>query len=131
MIRWQPDVLYFDARYSPAGQMGLFPEGSNYQGMTVFNIMTAEDFIFRIVFQYAHPNAKNLTIIKKKKLSDLATKYSQRVKQAMPYSTMNYDAALVNIEYTENGKSYEERIVTIIENWVSLELECGVIKKHF
>lgn len=24
MIRWLPDVLFFDARYSPAGQMGLF-----------------------------------------------------------------------------------------------------------
>ena len=31
-IRWLPDVLFFDPRRSPAGQMGLFPPGSNYQG---------------------------------------------------------------------------------------------------
>jgi len=30
MIRWLPDVLFFDPRYSPAGQMGLLPVGSNY-----------------------------------------------------------------------------------------------------
>ena len=90
MIRWLPDILYFDARYSPAGQMGLFPEGSNYQGMTVYNLMCPETFISRIAFPYAHPNAQNVIVIETKNLTNVANKYSQRVKQAMPYATMSY-----------------------------------------
>ncbi len=41
MIRRLPDILYFDASRSPAGQMGLFPPGSNYNGMTVYPLMSA------------------------------------------------------------------------------------------
>jgi len=120
MIRWLPDVLYFDARYSPAGQMGLFPEGSNYQGMTVLNIMSPETFIEQIAFPYAHPDAKNLKIISSKKLSEVASNYYRRVKKAIPYSTMSYEAALVKLKYSENQKFYEEVMVTIIENWGQL-----------
>ena len=105
MIRWLPDVLYFDARYSPAGQMGLFPEGSNYQGMTVYNLMSAETFIRRIAFPYAHPNALNIKIIETKKLADVANKYLHRVKQAMPYATMSYNAALVKFNYSEGNET--------------------------
>lgn len=120
MIRWLPDVLYFDMRYSPAGQMGLFPEGSSYQGMTVFNLMSAESFIRRIAFPYSHPNVENIKIIETKKLTEVANNYSHRVKQAMPYSTMSYDAAIVKFEYLENGKSFEEWMISIIENWGQL-----------
>lgn len=120
MIRWLPDVLYFDARRSPAGQMGLFPEGSNYQGMTVLNILSAENFITQIAFPYAHPNAQNVQITESKKLNDVAGNYSRRVKKAIPYSTMSYDAALVKLKYIEDGNRFEEVMVLIIENWGEL-----------
>ena len=120
MIRWLPEVLYFDMRSSPAGQMGLFPQGSNYQGMTVLNIMSAENFITQIAFPYAHPNAQNVQIVDSKKLSDVAVNYGKRVKQAIPYSTMSYDASLVKLKYTEGGIRFEEIIVSIIENWGEL-----------
>ena len=120
MFRWLPDVLFFDARNSPAGQMGLFPEGSNYQGMTVYNIMSAEDFINRVAFPYAHPNARNVQIIEKKNLQKLASSYERRVKLAMPYLTMSYNAAYLKIRYNENGKVYDEYMLTLIENWGQL-----------
>jgi hypothetical protein len=120
MIRWLPDVLYFDARYSPAGQMGLFPEGSNYQGMTVYNLMSAESFIRSIAFPYAHPNAQKIKIVETKKLNTVANNYSQRVKQALPYATMSYTAAIVKFNYTENGHQYDEIMFSIIENWGQL-----------
>ncbi len=120
LIRWLPDVLYFDMRNSPAGQMGLFPQGSNYQGMRVLNIMSAENFISQIAFPYAHPSAHDVQIIESKKLTDVAANYDRRVKQAMPYSTMSYDAALVKLKYTENGNRFEETLVSIIENWGQL-----------
>lgn len=120
MIRWLPDVLYFDARYSPAGKMGLFPEGSNYQGMTVYNLMSAENFIKKIVFPFVHPNVKNIEVTETKNLREIAKNYSNRVKQAMPYTTMSYDAALVNFNYLEKGKHFQETMFCIIENWGQL-----------
>ena len=120
MIRWLPDVLYFDARFSPAGEMGLFPEGSNYQGMTVLNVLSAKEFISKIAFPYAHPSASNIRIMEVQELKEVAQNYSRRVKQVLPYSTMSYDAALLKVEYSENGNNFEEWIVTMIENWGQL-----------
>lgn len=120
MIRWLPDVLYFDARNSPAGQMGLFPEGSNYQGMMVLNLLSAKNFIERIAFPYAHPTVSNINIVEVKNLNDIASNYGQRVKRVMPYSTMTFDAAILKFEYMENGKKFEEWMVSIIENWGQL-----------
>lgn len=120
MIRWLPDVLYFDARFSPAGQMGLFPEGSNYQGMTVLNVLSAKEFINKIAFPYAHPSATNIRIIEVKELKEVAQNYTRRVKQVLPYSTLSYDAALVKVEYSENGYNFEELMVAMIENWGQL-----------
>ena len=38
-IYFMPDTIYFDSRGMPASQYGLFPPGSNYQGMTVWPLM--------------------------------------------------------------------------------------------
>jgi len=120
MIRWLPDMLYFDTRNTPAGRMGMFPEGSNYQGMTVLYIKFAKNFITEIAFPYAHPKAGNIKIVTRKKLIVVANNYSKRVKQVMPFTTMSYDAALVKFKYDENGNQYEESMVSIIENWGQL-----------
>lgn len=120
MVRWLPDVLFFDARNSPAGQMGLFPEGSNYQGMTVYNIISAEDFITKIAFPYAHSNAQNVQILERKNMQKFASNYGARVKQTMPYLTMSYSAAFLKVRYTENGKIYDEYMFVLIENWGQL-----------
>lgn len=120
MIRWLPDMLYFDVRNTPAGQMGMFPEGSNYQGMTVSYIKSAENFIREIAFPYAHPKADNIRIVERKKLPGVINNYSKRVKQLMPFTTMSYDAAIIKFRYDENGDRYEESIVSLIEDWGQL-----------
>jgi len=120
MIRWLPDMLYFDICNTPAGQMGMFPEGSNYQGMTVSYIKSAENFIREIAFPYAHPRADNIRIVERKKLPGVINNYSKRVKQLMPFTTMSYDAAIIKFRYDENGGRYEESIVSLIEDWGQL-----------
>jgi hypothetical protein len=120
MIRWLPDMLYFDARMSPAGQMGLFPPGSNYNGMTVYPLMSARQFISQIVFPFAHPQASNMQIIEQKGLPKLAQQYQQRVLAFMPQMTFSYDAAMMTVTYQEGGVHYKEKIVTVIENWGQL-----------
>jgi len=117
MIRWLPDVLFFDMRYSPAGQMGLFPPGSNYNGMTVNPLMSALQFISQIAFPYAHPQASGVQIVEQKPLPQLAQNYLQRVRAAMPQLTFSYDAGLMTVTYRENGINYKEKILAVIENW--------------
>jgi len=120
MIRWLPDMLYYDARMSPAGQMGLFPPGSNYQGMTVYPMMSALQFLSQIVFPYAHPQAGNVQITDQKQLPKVARQFQQNTSRTIPGSTFSYDAALMTVTYRENGVNYEEKMVTVIENWGQL-----------
>jgi len=98
MIRSLPDLLYFDARRSPAGQMGLFPPGSTYQGMTVWPVLTADEFLLQVVLPKAHPGAAGLRVVERKKHPETAHGYGQRV-QAMMGQTMTftYDAATVTV----------------------------------
>lgn len=120
MIRWLPDMLYFDARMSPAGQMGLFPPASNYNGMTVYPLMSAQQFLAQIVFPFAHPQASSVQIIEQKSLPKLAQQYQQRVLAFMPQMTFSYDAALLTVSYREGGTRFKEKLVTVIENWGQL-----------
>jgi len=120
MVRWLPDVLFYDPSYSPAGQMGMFPPGSNYQGMTVYRVMPAPQFIRDIAFPYAHPQASGLQVKEAKSLPELAQKYRQYASAIVPGSTFSYDAALVTMTYQEGGKTYEEKMVTVVENWGQL-----------
>lgn len=120
MIRWLPDVLFFDMRHSPAGQMGLFPPGSNYNGMTVYPLMSALQFISQVAFPYAHPGVSGVEIVEQKPLPGLAEKYQQRVRAVMPQLTFSYDAGIVTVTYRENGINYKEKIFAVIENWGQL-----------
>ena len=119
-IRWLPDMLFFDARHSPAGQMGLFPPGSNYNGMPVYPLMPASQFITQMALPYAHPQAQELTIISSKALPKLARSYQSRVNQFFPQLGFQYDAALAEVTYKEGPTVYSEKIVTVIENWGQL-----------
>ena len=120
MIRWLPDVLYFDASWSPAGQMGMFPPGSNYQGMTVYPLMPALDFISQVAFPYAHPQASSVQIVEQQSLPQVAQKYQQRVLAIMPQLTFSYDAGLLSVTFQEGGNRYKEKMFAVIENWGQL-----------
>lgn len=120
MIRWLPDVLFMDMHMSPAGQMGMFPPGSNYNGMTVYPVMPARQFLAQIAFPYAHPAARNMQIIEQKDLLDVARKFQKRVRAMMPQLTFTYDAATLTVTYLENGRRYREKITGVVENWGQL-----------
>jgi hypothetical protein len=117
MLRWLPDVLFFDMSHSPAGQMGLFPPGSNYNGMTVYPLMPAEQFIKQVAFPYAHPSAANVRVLSQKKLPQLARHHLRMARIIQPMIDFSYGAALVDFRYTENGQQYEERMLAVVENW--------------
>ncbi|MEE4284731.1 MAG: hypothetical protein V2I31_01240 [Mariniphaga sp.] len=115
MMRWYPDMFYFDSRYSPAGQLGLFPAGSNYQGMTVIPLVPPDQFILKIVLPYAHPGISNISVVENKNLPELANAV-QNEDKLMAGMGFTYNAALVTVNYTNDGKVFEEKIVSVIMN---------------
>jgi len=120
MIRALPDVLFFDMSNAPAGQMGLFPPGSNYQGMTVMPKLPASHFIPQIVIPYAHPRLSDYTVTDQRQLPDVASYMQQQSRKIAPQMTMSYDAAVTTISYTEGGVEYTEKIIAVVEDWGQL-----------
>ena len=77
MIRWLPDILYFDPRGTPIGQTGLFPPGSNYNGATVMPGSAAAQFLAGVAFPYAHPQRHGRPDRRAEVVPDLAGRYRQ------------------------------------------------------
>jgi hypothetical protein len=113
LMRWYPEMFYFDSRRSPAGQMGLFPTGSNYQGMTVLPVMTPEQFILNVVIPYAHPTASNVLVTNHKNLTELAAAV-KREDNLLADLGFTYNASLVTITYSEGSRIFEEKLVAVI-----------------
>lgn len=113
LMRWYPEMFYFDSRRSPAGQMGLFPAGSNYQGMTVLPVMTPEQFILKVVIPYAHPTASNVLVTSHKNLNELAAAVKKEDNLLTGLGFI-YNASLVTITYSEGSRIFEEKLVTVI-----------------
>ncbi|HOW25828.1 MAG TPA: hypothetical protein PK711_09180 [Bacteroidales bacterium] len=115
MVRWLPDMLYFDMRQSMVA--GYFPQGSNYNGMMVWPMLNPRDFILTIAFPYAHPHASNVQVIAQKQQSGLAAQYSRMRLGQIPGSDFHHDAIVLTLTYQENGISYKETFVTLIEDY--------------
>jgi hypothetical protein len=113
MMRWFPDMFYFDPSYSPAGQMGLIRPGTNYNGMMVSQLMLASRFIAEVVFPYAHSNASGVVVRDQRSLPELAKAVAMEDKSIVDLG-FTYTAAMVHFEYTEGGVLYEEKIVAAI-----------------
>jgi len=116
MIRRLPDWYFCDVRHMPAGQMGLFPPGSNYQGMTVLPVMSAETFIRKVVIPKYHPSARNLKVVEVRPMPEPARKHQKRAASLILPLQVQCDAALVTVTYDEGGVRFKENIYTLIEN---------------
>jgi hypothetical protein len=112
-IRWLPDMNYFDSRMSPAGQMGLFPRGSNYNGMEVQPSVSAAQYLTGMVFPRLHPRARATRILQTDPMPAV-----QALCQKSPLLKygFKYDVAMVTVVYEENGVRYAERLFTVIEH---------------
>jgi hypothetical protein len=116
LVRFLPDTNFIDMRHSPAGQMGLFPNGSNYNGMTVSPVMDAASFLTRIAFPYAHPRTPAPRILDRKPLRGMVEEMRLLTGWLPIANQFSYDAALVTVGYQENGIEYKETLVGGIQN---------------
>ncbi len=129
MIHWLPDFWYCDTRMSPAGQMGLFPQGSYYNGMMVAPCPGAADFILRFVVPQLRPAATAFQVLSSEPLPKVVAKYRRQA--VVPGSS--YDAARLTLRYSEGGVLYKEQISCVIENlgqmaagmWQNKETVCA------
>lgn len=118
MLRWLPEMNYFDMRNSPAGQMGLFPTGSNYNGMRVIPLLNAAAFIQQVVIPYAHPQISELKFISSNP-SQMIVQQVMKEDQfiGIPFQ---YDAAVVEINYLENGIKFREILLAVTQDFGQL-----------
>jgi hypothetical protein len=106
MVHSLPDTSYMDMRRSPAAPM--FPPGSNYNGMTVSAPMDALSYLSNVVFRRTRPNARNVGVLFKTALPEVARAYDQVCRgMGLPPDYRN-DTALLLVAYEEGGVRYTE-----------------------
>lgn len=114
MMRWCPEVKYCDMRYNMAGAM--FPPGSNYGGMVVAPLISACDFLARVCFPWAHPQATHARILEQRRVPELIEAFrNSRLGRLAPMQG-DWDAGVVTFAYREGGVEYEEMAYTLISS---------------
>lgn len=115
-LRWCPEMKYCDMRMSPAGMMGLFPTGSNYQGMIVSPVMSPQDFLAHVVFPWAHPAAEQVQVIDQRDEPALVEHYRQSMAALGLPTQGDYAGSVITYTYVEEGQPFQENGYTVIEN---------------
>jgi hypothetical protein len=116
---WLPDTRFFDMRRYPGQNLAapMFPDGSNYNGMTVMSIPDPASFIRLVAFPFAHPHAQGLAIKQMQSLPILAEEFGNLSAQMMGGYRFSYQVAIATLEYSENGIQYLEKMVCAIEDY--------------
>ena len=121
-IAWLPDTRFFDMRRYPGANLAasMFPDGSNYNGMTVMRILNPADFVKLVAIPFAHPHAQSVQITGVQELPELAEEYRRMSAILISGYQFNYKAAIVTLEYAENNIQYLEKMVCVIEDYGQL-----------
>lgn len=113
MIRWLPEMMCLDQSRAFG-----YPEGSVFNNTLVRRKRPPMQFILEVAIPYSHPEAVDVNIISEKPLPGLAGLFQRNVEPAMQAITnMSYQAGMLEYSYTERGNKYQERMVTVIEDY--------------
>jgi hypothetical protein len=110
-----PDYRYCDTRGMPAA--GMFPPGSNYNGMMVMPKPRSAEFLANVVFPRMHPQARNTRVVDQRPCVELAQSYQQRLAAMAVPINMSFDAGLLTVEYDEGGVRFREVMLTLIQDY--------------
>lgn len=117
MARVLPDMRYADVVAANPMIAGMFPYGSNYNGMLVASCPNAQNFVTQMAFPYVHGAAQNVQIKETHRAAELAAKYQQSLASLPLPFTPICDAGVVILEYSEGGVAYREVWSAVIVNW--------------
>jgi len=114
MVHFLPCYLYVDTRFSGMAG-GLFQPGSNYNGMTVMYLPSARDFLWHLCVPQIHQGAGNVAF---EGATDLPYLAQERAAENMRATGLmhQYDAAVIQYSYEEQGRRFQERAFTYIQN---------------
>ena len=113
MIRWLPEMMCIDQSRAFGNQ-----EGAVFNNCLVRRKRDPVSFIFQVAIPYAHPRASNVKMTGSRKLPSLEAKYASMVDPGVKmYTNMSYESALVEFTYDEDGRTYVERMVTVLEDY--------------
>ena len=111
-----PDTTYKDMRGSPAA--GMFPPGSNYNGMVVSPSMDALSYLLNVVLRQSRPQARNLQVVARVPLPQVASSYDQLDRSmGLPADFQKNNTALAVVTYDEGGTHFEEVLYTDVVIW--------------
>jgi hypothetical protein len=95
-----------------SGTLQLFPAGSRYFGNEVKELLNPVDALRNVVIPRFRANVQGLKIVKEEEISNVVLPSGMSSQSPLQTSTK---AGKIRIEYTENGKVYEDEIYCIVE----------------
>jgi len=110
-IHWLPDIYFADTRGMPAA--GMFPEGSNYNGMPVLYKMDASSFLKGNVFPYLHPQIQPSSAETRELPEIVKLCYDTDMLKEMG---CQYSASVAEFIYAEEGVRYKEIAFCILQD---------------
>ncbi|MFZ5939899.1 MAG: hypothetical protein ACOYXB_04940 [Bacteroidota bacterium] len=121
-LGWLPDTRFFDIQRCPTNNLigGMYPYGSNYNGMLVWPLSAPEQFVAQVAVPFAHPAAQNVRITSVSPMPGLAERYRNLSAQMIPGYAFGYQVAVITLEYSENGIAYLEKMYCVIEDYGQL-----------
>jgi len=114
VMRWYPEVTFVDNRYMPAA--ALFPPGSNYNGAMVWPLESAFGYIGKAMFAKQRQGVANVNVKLRQNLPKATAGYQQVAQMMRLPIRLNYDAALIVVEYSQGGAQWEEAFYTAIQD---------------
>jgi hypothetical protein len=117
-IGWLPDNRFFDKdRFKSEKTKEKSPHNKmNHNNLESMPVLSPEDFILQVAVPFAHPHAQNIQRIDTLPLKNLAENYRQLSLKLQSSNTPNYSASIVTLQYSENGVSFLEKMVCVIED---------------
>lgn len=113
MIRWLPEMMCVDQSRAFG-----YPEGSVFNNCLVRRKRTPSGFIYEVAIPYAHPEAVDVNIISEKPLQELAELFHRLTDPSvLAFTNLSYQAGMLEYSYSERGKKYQERMITVIEDY--------------
>jgi hypothetical protein len=117
-IGWLPDNRFFDKQpFTTRDLIGtIHPACSDYTDIEVKAIMSPEKYLIQVALPFAHPHAQNIKLINTLPLKNLTKNHLQFSSKLSSPNTSEYSAAIITLLYIENGVSFFEKMVCIIED---------------
>lgn len=112
---WLPNNYYFDSHKRKDTRKKSTEK--NAHNLPEMPLLSPVDFGVQIAFPFAHPHAHDLKIIESKTLEKVAEEYRSLSERTLPEQIVDYMAASVSIQYVENGITFREDMICVIENF--------------